>query len=91
VAITTRSSSVWSKVHQETPQAIGLSGEGGMLTVLVSPERGWTMLVTYPKRDAAARRRAGLTVTGETPREDRSVAPTFLNSPAQGCLTTSPM
>jgi hypothetical protein len=38
------------QVHQETPQAIGLSGDGGVLEVLVSPEGGWTMLITYLKR-----------------------------------------
>jgi hypothetical protein len=38
------------QAHEETPQALGLSGDGGVLEVLVSPEGGWTMLVTYPKR-----------------------------------------
>ena len=38
------------RVHQETPEAIGLSGDGGVLEVLVSPDGGWTMLLTYPKR-----------------------------------------
>jgi hypothetical protein len=36
--------------HHETPQALGLSADGGVLEVLVSPEGGWTILVTYPKR-----------------------------------------
>ena len=36
--------------HDERPQALGLSADGGVLEVLVSPEGGWTMLVTYPKR-----------------------------------------
>ncbi len=36
--------------HQETPQALGLSADGGVLEVLVSPSGGWTILVTYPKR-----------------------------------------
>jgi hypothetical protein len=36
--------------HDETPQAMGLSADGGILEVLVSPEGGWTILVTYPKR-----------------------------------------
>jgi hypothetical protein len=36
--------------HEETPKALGLSADGGVLEVLVSPEGGWTMLVTYPKR-----------------------------------------
>ena len=38
------------QAHDETPQAIGLSGDGGVIEVLISPEGGWTMLVTYPKR-----------------------------------------
>jgi hypothetical protein len=38
------------QVHQETPQAVGLSGDGGVVEVLVSPDGVWTMLVTYPKR-----------------------------------------
>jgi hypothetical protein len=36
--------------HEETPQALGLSADGGVLEVLVSPKGGWTILVTYPKR-----------------------------------------
>jgi hypothetical protein len=36
--------------HDETPQALGLSADGGVLEVLVSPSGGWTILVTYPKR-----------------------------------------
>jgi hypothetical protein len=35
---------------EETPQALGLSADGGVCEVLVSPEGGWTILVTYPKR-----------------------------------------
>ena len=38
------------QAHEETPQALGLSGDGGVIEVLVSPDGGWTMLVTYPKR-----------------------------------------
>jgi hypothetical protein len=38
------------QAHEETPQAIGLSGDGVVVEVLVSPDGGWTMLVTYPKR-----------------------------------------
>jgi hypothetical protein len=38
------------QAHEETPQAVGLSGDGGVVEVLVSPDGGWTMLVTYPKR-----------------------------------------
>ncbi len=36
--------------HEETPRALGLSADGGVLEVLVSPEGGWTILVTYPRR-----------------------------------------
>ncbi|HSA80256.1 MAG TPA: hypothetical protein VLE23_05500 [Geminicoccaceae bacterium] len=36
--------------HDERPQALGLSADGGVLEILVSPEGGWTILVTYPKR-----------------------------------------
>ena len=36
--------------HREEPRALGLSADGGVLEVLVSPEGGWTILVTYPKR-----------------------------------------
>jgi hypothetical protein len=36
--------------HEETPQALGLSADGAVLEVLVAPDGGWTILVTYPKR-----------------------------------------
>lgn len=36
--------------HDEKPQALGLGADGGLIEVLVSPEGGWTMLVTYPQR-----------------------------------------
>jgi hypothetical protein len=36
--------------HDETPQALGLGADGGVIEVLVSPEGAWTMLVTYPER-----------------------------------------
>ncbi|HSA82039.1 MAG TPA: hypothetical protein VLE23_14580 [Geminicoccaceae bacterium] len=36
--------------HDESPTALGLSSDGGVLEVLVSPEGGWTILITYPKR-----------------------------------------
>jgi hypothetical protein len=35
---------------EETPQALGLGADGGVFEILVSPEGGWTLLVTYPKR-----------------------------------------
>ena len=34
----------------ETPQALGLSEDGALVEVMVSPSGGWTILVTYPKR-----------------------------------------
>jgi hypothetical protein len=36
--------------YEETPQALGLSADGGVLEVLVSPDGGWTILYTMPKR-----------------------------------------
>jgi hypothetical protein len=33
--------------HDEKPQALGLGADGGVIEVLVPPEGGWTMLVTY--------------------------------------------
>jgi hypothetical protein len=36
--------------HRETPQALGLGADGGVIEVLVAPDGGWTMLVTYPQR-----------------------------------------
>ena len=36
--------------HRETPQALGLGADGGVIEVLVGPDGGWTMLVTYPQR-----------------------------------------
>ena len=33
----------------ETPQAIGLSEDGALGEIVVSPSGGWTILVTYPK------------------------------------------
>jgi hypothetical protein len=36
--------------HEETPQALGLSADGGVLELLVAPSGGWTIIVTYPKR-----------------------------------------
>jgi hypothetical protein len=38
------------KKYAETPQTLGLSQDGGLLEVLVSPGGGWTILLTYPKR-----------------------------------------
>jgi hypothetical protein len=39
-----------AQLHHEKPSALGLSADGGVLEILVSPEGGWTILVTYPKR-----------------------------------------
>ena len=36
--------------HEELPSAVGLSADGGVLEILVAPDGGWTILVTYPKR-----------------------------------------
>jgi len=36
--------------HEEMPSASGVSADGAVLEVLVSPDGGWTILVTYPKR-----------------------------------------
>ena len=36
--------------HNEQRNALGLSADGGVLELLVSPEGGWTILVTYPER-----------------------------------------
>ncbi|MGH6920756.1 MAG: hypothetical protein ACREJ0_23990 [Geminicoccaceae bacterium] len=40
----------FAQQHDETPLALGLGADGGLIEVLVSPEGGWTMLVTYPRR-----------------------------------------
>ena len=34
--------------YQETPRAIGLAQDGGLLELLIAPSGGWTILVTYP-------------------------------------------
>jgi hypothetical protein len=36
--------------HAERPKALGLGADGGVIEVLVAPDGGWTMLVTYPER-----------------------------------------
>jgi hypothetical protein len=36
--------------HHERPRALGLSADGGVVEVLVSPKGGWTILLTYPDR-----------------------------------------
>ena len=38
------------KNYSETRRAIGLTQDGGLLEVMVSPSGGWTILVTYPGR-----------------------------------------
>jgi hypothetical protein len=38
------------QAHAETPQALGLTTDGAVIEVLVSPKGGWTILATYPKR-----------------------------------------
>jgi hypothetical protein len=34
--------------YQETPRAIGLAQDGGLLELLIAPSGGWTILVTRP-------------------------------------------
>jgi hypothetical protein len=36
--------------HEEVVKSLGLSADGGVIEVTVSPKGGWTMLVTYPKK-----------------------------------------
>ena len=36
--------------HEELPSASGVSADGAILEVLVSPDGAWTILVTYPKQ-----------------------------------------
>ena len=36
--------------HDETPRALGLSADGAVVELLVAPDGGWTLLVTYPKK-----------------------------------------
>ena len=38
------------RVHSETPRALGLSADGKLLKILVSPTGSWTILVSYPGR-----------------------------------------
>ncbi len=38
------------KFHSETPQAIGLSTDGKVIEILVSPSGSWSILVNYPDR-----------------------------------------
>jgi hypothetical protein len=38
------------QAHAEIPQALGLTTDGAVIEVLVSPKGGWTILATYPKR-----------------------------------------
>jgi len=38
------------KAHNEVPHALGLSSDGSVIEVLVSPDGGWTMLITYPDK-----------------------------------------
>jgi hypothetical protein len=55
--------------HNERPNALGLSADGGVLEVLVSPEGGWTILVTYPTQQtcvvAVGRAWEALQIAGE--------------------------
>lgn len=40
------------KQYSETPHALGLSTDGALVEVVVSPSGGWTILVTYPKKQS---------------------------------------
>lgn len=55
--------------HRETRQALGLSADGGVVEVLVSPQGGWTILLTYPDKPtcvmAVGEAWQGLVLTGE--------------------------
>ena len=55
--------------HSETRQALGLSADGGVVEVLVSPKGGWTILLTYPDKPtcvmAVGKAWQGLVLAGE--------------------------
>ena len=55
--------------HSETRQALGLSSDGGVIEVLVSPQGGWTILMTYPDKPtcvlAVGQAWQALTLVGE--------------------------
>ena len=36
--------------HGEQPQSIGLSQDGALVEIMVSPGGSWTILVTYPNK-----------------------------------------
>ncbi len=36
--------------YSEAPMALGLSADGALVEVMVSPSGSWTILVTYPKK-----------------------------------------
>ncbi len=38
------------KTHSERPMAMGLSADGRVIELLVSPTGSWTILVSYPSR-----------------------------------------
>ena len=48
-----------AKLHAETPQAIGLSADGKVIEVLVSPSGSWSILINHPDR------RSCVVATGE--------------------------
>ncbi len=39
-----------ARLHSERPQAIGLSADGKVIEVLVSPSGSWSILVNHPNR-----------------------------------------
>ncbi len=38
----------FARAYKETPTAIGLTDQGGLIEVLVGPTGSWTMLLTMP-------------------------------------------
>jgi hypothetical protein len=36
--------------YREKPEAMGVAADGSLLQVMVSPQGGWTILVTSPRR-----------------------------------------
>lgn len=41
-----------ARFHLETPQAIGLSADGKVIEILVSPSGSWSILVNHPNRQS---------------------------------------
>ena len=82
-----RSSSGSSRATASSPRRSGLSADGGVLEILVSPEGGWTILVTYPSGRPAWSRsaRPGRCCSSSASRPDR---PATTPAGAAGSLPT---